>query len=151
MAAVDISKITGNVAARGIEPSTMLRAQLNRFVGKNPGALQIFPNKVPETGPIDTLVATRAGAVMIVRLSRPNVGDDPAADRLAAQVMTDPSGSVVRANLPMVIGIVAGFADANGLPEARLPGQSVLSIPVLVGGALVVGLAGYLTLFRKKR
>jgi hypothetical protein len=152
MAAVtDISKITGNTLDKTVDPSTMLRAQLNRFAESGAGALKLFPTKLSGTGLVDQSVSERAGAVMNVRLMYPSVGDDPAADRLAAQIITDFSGSVVRANLPLVIGTVAGFADAHGLPEARLPGQLAPETKLAIYGVIAVILGGGGFMYMRKR
>jgi hypothetical protein len=152
MAAVtDISKITGGALDKTVDPSTMLRAQLNRFAESGAGALKLFPSKLAATGPIDQSVSERAGAVMNVRLMYPSVGDDPFNDRLAAQVITDFSGNVVRANLLLVIGIVSGFADAHGLPGARMPGDLTPEGKLGIFAVIALALGGGAFWYAKKR
>jgi hypothetical protein len=114
--ASDIINVTAKQLAA--DPAMMLRAQVNRFASPLAGKYRLFQDALPIAGPVDGTVALRVGPILIARLiEQPGAGFDIKTDKLAGQIMGDATGEVTRANLALVTGIVAGYADARGLPK----------------------------------
>lgn len=115
--ASDIINVTAMQLAA--DPAMMLRAQVNRFASPfAPGKYRLFQTALPLSGPVDGTVALRVGPIMIARLIEQNgPGFDPKLDALAGQIIGDVSGEITRANLALVTGIIAGYADTHGLPK----------------------------------
>lgn len=144
---IDLAAVTAS--SSDVDPATLLRAQVNRFAdpGAPPG-FKLFTVPAPATGPVDFQVATMAGLVLANYLqSQTNIGVATAGQltTLAANTIGDTTGSFTAANIQQITGVVSGYADANGLPNAKLPGQIIPgydNVTVAVG-ASVAGLALY--------
>jgi hypothetical protein len=156
--ASDITKITA--AKTAADPAQMLRAQLNRFASPfAPSGFRLFRDPLPLDGPVDGTVALRAGAVMIDRLVKQEFDDphgfglDFTTEKLAGQLTGDVTGKITRDNLSLVTGIVAGYADVNGLPKPIIGWLDTLTAsPVLrYAGALGVLLGAGVSFWKRRR
>lgn len=159
----DFTKITGAAALpTGVSQSSMLRAQLNRYAALfTPSAFKFFTSKLDTTGPIDGSVSVRAGVVLSNRLTAQaatNSDVNPSSlltpeATIVGGLLADFDGTYAQANADQIIGIVSGYADANNLPAAVMPGEiDIMSIPVIVGSiaAIAAGIGGYIWWSKKK-
>lgn len=150
-AASDIISVTA--AQLAADPAMMLRAQANRFASPHAGKYRLFQNALPLTGPVDGSVAFRVGPILIARLiEQQGAGFDPRTDKLAGQIMGDTTGEITRANLALITGIIAGYADARGLPKPVTGILSALtSSPMLYYAGALGFLLGAVGSFWKRR
>lgn len=131
-----IAKITGTGPGGSVDPGLALKAELNRFADPAAGKFQIFAAPLPTSSSvIDPDTAGRAMALVNLRLlfATTAIGTADAAgfqgvlDDANASI-ADPVGWANR-NLPMLVSLITGIADANKLPAAALPGSISLTDP----------------------
>lgn len=152
---------TGIAAAMGpatptaATPALLLQAELNRFANQlAPQGFQYFGNTL-SSGLVDAETAARAIRVIIQRGLDVELNSRTPADGIA--IMNEANAAIygggggpvpwLANNIASVTQLVAGFADAHGLPPAQIPGED-LTKTLLIGGAIVVVLG---LLFKRKR
>jgi hypothetical protein len=148
---IDLAAVTAS--SSDVDPATLLRAEVNRFADPGaPAGFFLFTAAAPPTGPVDFQVATMAGQVLARYLqSQSNLGVSTSSQLVAleASVIGDTTGSFTAANIQQITGIVSGYADANGLPNAKLPGQIIPGYDN-VTVAVAAGAAGLLLYYLSK-
>lgn len=125
-------------------PAVLLQAELNRFAAdQTPPQYKYWTTQL-SGGSVDAETAARAVRIVVER------GLTASADggqfmREASAAITAPTGPVpwVSQNVLQVAQLVAGYADAGGLPPPQLPATDLVKTVVIVG-AVLLGVA-YLT------
>jgi hypothetical protein len=120
-----------------LEPSTILRAQVNRFMGPGvPKQWRFREQRLPEVGPVDMGLAIHAVAIVQKRAAEAYEKDPAGAKDLLNRANTgfaDPVGFVNK-NFDMVLQTVTIYGDIHGLPKATIGGGGKgIPIPLLIG------------------
>jgi len=132
-----------------VDPVTVLRAQVNRFMG--PGAPKEYrfrDTKLPATGPLDIGLAIHALTIFHKRAADIFSQDGGELIRMANAGYADAVGFVEK-NLDTVTKTIAIYADIHGLQRPTTGGGKMFGLPApLVIGA--AALTAYLLLTRRR-